>query len=165
MSNSIDLKEEINEWVLEYYEECEIDYDPKLLNKWKRISKKKDDADNVIRVFENKFINKKIMTSNDRILGFVAEQNYAFYILKEKKDETSLDETIVYITDLKYFQDSGYQSDFHITYHVALPFFMDEVAEGIFVSTEDEEVTQKSLIEHGLVFNEDFANFIKEYCF
>lgn len=162
MSNSIDLKEMINEWVIDYYEECEIDYDPKLLNKWKRISKKKDGFDNVIRIFENKFINKKIMTSNDEILGFIAEQNYAFYISKEKSSENSLDETIVFITDLEYFKDCGCQSDFHISYHIALPSFIDEVAEGIFISTEDEEVTHKSLIEYGLVFDESFANFMKE---
>lgn len=153
--SSEDLKEALDEWLEESLEDNEENLE-KALGKWKRLSKKKNKEGQDVRIFENKFLNKKVMTVDDEILGFLADGNYVFHL------QLNEDDTVwAAVSDYKYFKTDGCQSDWHLAYVVAFPAFMHEEMEGAFSSDEDEQTTRQALLDLGFVEDQAYSSFIE----
>ena len=79
---------------------------------------------------------------------------YAFYFYEDKLQDGEIN---LAITDLEYFKQEGYMSDWELSPLIEVPDFMYEVSSGVFVSSKDKPKTVSVLKKLGFVEDEAFT--------
>ena len=141
--SSEELKESLDEWLEEVLVDKSGNQLEKALWTWKRLSKKKNANKEEVRIFENKFLNKRVMTVNDEIKGFFADQHYVFHISNKSKNGLFW----IFISDLEYFKSTGNQSDWSLESLVMYPSSIGEETEGCFSTKINPTIVKQELLD------------------
>ncbi len=154
--SSEELKELLDEWLEEFFVDASGNQLEKALGNWKRLSKKKNVNKEEVRIFENKFLNKRVMTVNDEIKGFFADQNYVFHISNKSKNGLFW----IFISDLQYFKSTGNQSDWSLESLVIYPSSIGEETEGCFSTKENPTKVKQELLDMGFIEDIEYSHLI-----
>lgn len=151
--SSEEIKEQLDGWLEEYFDDGCYDIDvEKAIGKWKRLKKSKNENGQWERIFNNTYLNKKVLVIEDNIIGFFADKNYVFHI-------DSLGN--IAVSDYEYFKKEKCQSDWHLSIFVNFPNFVSEEMEGCFSSEKSISETRDALIKFGFVEDQNFSEFIE----
>lgn len=152
--NDENIKESLDTWMengLEEFGAYTSENVEEAMGKWQKFSEIQDEEGNSQLIFVNTYLNRKVLVIEDEVIGFLAEGNYVFNIHQSGE---------IMVSDYDYFKQNGCASDWELTGFVVLPYFVSEIASGVFSSEEDVSETRKAFIELGFIEDQSFSDFV-----